>query len=71
MYDSRTTLSQEVIAEVIGYFNELIFRTVIPRNVRVAEAPSHGIPITQYDSNSLGAQGYRALSKEVIARASH
>lgn len=68
MYDARTTLAQEVVAQVIGYFGELVFRTVIPRNVRVAEAPSHGIPIMQYDSNSLGSQSYRALGKEVIAR---
>lgn len=69
MYDARTKLAQEIVGEVVSYFNELVFRTVIPRNVRVAEAPSHGIPITQYDSNSPGAMSYRALSEEVIARA--
>lgn len=69
MYDARTTLSQEVVGEVMGYFRELVFQAVIPRNVRVSEAPSHGVPITSYDSNSLGAKSYRALGKEVIERA--
>ena len=69
MYDARTSLSQEVVSEVVGYFKKLVFETIIPRNVRVAEAPSHGMPITHYDSNSLGAESYRALSKEVDERA--
>lgn len=69
MYDKRTTLSQEVVGEVTEYFKEWVFQTVIPRNVRLAEAPSHGMPIIQYDSASLGAKSYRALGKEIITRA--
>lgn len=68
MYDARTTLGQEVVREVLSYFDKLVFQTIIPRNVRVAEAPSHGMPITQYDSNSLGAKSYRALGQEILER---
>ena len=69
MYDSRTKLSQEVVAEMASYFKGLMFRTIIPRNVRIAEAPSYGLPILRYDTHSLGAESYRAMSKELVERA--
>lgn len=68
MFDSRTNLSNEVVASVKHSLNENIYNTVIPRNVRLAEAPSHGMPITQYDSRSSGAENYRLLAAEVISR---
>ena len=66
MYDSRTNLSAQVIENVKDNLNENIYDTVIPRNVRLAEAPSHGLPINYYDSKSTGAVGYRSLADEVI-----
>ena len=66
MYDSRTNLSDQVIESVKANLNEKIFRTVIPRNVRLAEAPSHGEPITVYDSSSRGAESYRLLAAEIL-----
>lgn len=66
MYDARTNLSQQVIDEVVNYFDDKVYKTIIPRNVRLSEAPSFGQPITIYDSNSKGAQAYRELAKEVI-----
>ncbi|MDR7453292.1 MAG: ParA family protein, partial [Armatimonadota bacterium] len=68
MYDPRTNLSEQVAAEVRGYFGDKVFQTVIPRSVRLAEAPSHGQPITLYDPQSRGAQAYVALAQEVISR---
>jgi chromosome partitioning protein len=68
MYDSRTSLSEQVRSEVERVFGELVFKTVIPRNVRLAEAPSHGEPIVSYDKWSKGARSYKALAKEVIHR---
>ena len=65
MYDSRTRLSQEVVKEVNGYFRDRVFNTIIPRNVRLSEAPSHGLPISRYDPQSSGARAYKALSEEV------
>jgi chromosome partitioning protein len=70
MYDSRTRLAQEVIKQVSGYFKTLVFSTVIPRNVRVSEAPSHGMSITQYDPQCSGARAYKSLTDEVLIRAS-
>ena len=67
MYDSRTNLSQQVVENVRSNLNENIYKTIIPRNVRLAEAPSHGLPINFYDSKSTGAAGYRELADEVIA----
>ena len=67
MYDSRTKLSQEVAEEVKKHFPDKIFRTIIHRNVRLSEAPSHGKPIISYDINSSGAMAYKDLAKEVIA----
>jgi len=68
MYDTRTTLSSQVRQEVERVFGDLVFNTVIPRNVRLAEAPSHGEPIIQYDKWSKGARSYKALAKEVLNR---
>ena len=70
MYDSRTRLSQEVEENVRKHFAELVFSVVIPRNVRLAEAPSYGQPIYAYAPTSSGAQAYRQLSEEVILRVS-
>jgi chromosome partitioning protein len=66
MYDSRTRLSQQVVKEVTGYFREKVFTTIIPRNVRLSEAPSHGLPISRYDPQSSGAKAYQNLAKEVL-----
>ncbi|MBP3217770.1 MAG: ParA family protein [Lachnospiraceae bacterium] len=66
MYDARTNLSAEVVATVKEHVQQRIYETVIPRNVRLAEAPSHGLPITKYDSHSSGAEAYMALAEEVI-----
>jgi len=68
MYDSRTALSQQVKAEIEKVFGDLVFKTVIPRNVKLAEAPSHGMPIMAYDKWSKGAKAYKNVSKEVINR---
>jgi chromosome partitioning protein len=68
MYDPRTNLSDQVAAEVRRFFGDRVFGTVIPRSVRLAEAPSHGKPITLYDPHSRGAQAYQALAQEVISR---
>lgn len=67
MYDSRTNLSLQVVENVRSNLQENIYNTIIPRNVRLAEAPSHGLPINYYDSKSTGAAGYRDLADEVIA----
>jgi chromosome partitioning protein len=69
MYDERTNLGQQVATDVRGFFKEKVFQTVIPRNVRLGEAPSHGIPAILYDVKSRGAEAYLALAKEVLARA--
>lgn len=68
MYDSRTRLAHEVVDEVTGYFKDRVFRTIIPRNVRLSEAPSHGEPINRYDAGCIGALSYQKLAAEVIAR---
>lgn len=68
MFDARTKLSQQVVDEVRDFFEEKVFETVIPRSVRLSEAPSFGQPITVYDPNGRGAQAYRELAKEVIHR---
>ena len=69
MFDSRTSLSKQVQEELSKHFGDLLFTNVIPRNVRLAEAPSHGLPISEYDKWSKGARSYKALTKEIIARA--
>lgn len=68
MYDRRTSLSSEVLAEIKKYFKDKVFDTTIPRNVRLAEAPSHGVAIGQYDRFSKGAKAYKSLAEEVIER---
>lgn len=68
MYDARTNLSLEVVENVKSNLNQNIYKTIIPRNVRLAEAPSHGMPINMYDSKSTGAESYRLLAAEVISR---
>ena len=68
MYDDRTNLSQQVTANLNEFFGEKMFRTTIPRNIRVAEAPSHGLPVATYDPRSRGAEAYRELAKEFLAR---
>ena len=68
MYDKRTSLSAQVLAEIKKYFKQLTFKTTIPRNVRVAEAPSHGVPIGAYDKFSKGAKAYKEFTKEVEER---
>lgn len=68
MYDSRTKLAQDVVKQVTGYFKDRVFRTIIPRNVRLSEAPSHGLPISQYDALCVGARSYKSLAEEVLAR---
>ena len=68
MYDARTNLSSDVVNNVKENLNTTIYQTIIPRNVRLAEAPSHGLPINLYDSKSAGAESYRNLAKEVIER---
>ncbi len=67
MYDERTTLSRQVAADLRSFFGSQVFASVIPRNVRLAEAPSHGKPIMFYDISSRGAESYMQLAKEVIA----
>ena len=69
MYDGRTNLSMQVAQEVRRHFPGKVFTTVIPRNVRLSEAPSHGLPIRAYDRLSRGAEAYEALAEEVIRRA--
>lgn len=69
MMDTRTTLSNQVHAEIKKHFADKVFQTTIPRNIRLAEAPSHGVPIGAYDRWSKGARAYKALAKEVVERA--
>ena len=68
MYDSRTVLSSQVKAEIDKVFENLVFKTVIPRNVKLAEAPSHGLPIYKYDKWSKGSKAYKNVTKEVLSR---
>lgn len=68
MYDARTNLSLEVVENVKNNLDQNIYKTIIPRNVRLAEAPSYGMPITKYDTKSSGAESYRMLAEEVIHR---
>jgi chromosome partitioning protein len=68
MYDPRTRLAQQVVKEVGAYFKDKVFTTIIPRNVRLSEAPSHGLPISQYDPLCPGARAYKSLTQEVLNR---
>ena len=66
MYDARTNLSNQVVKEVKKYFNDKVYKTVIPRNVRLSEAPSYGMPITEYDPRSKGARSYEKFTREFL-----
>ncbi len=66
MYDKRTSLSEQVKAELVKHFGAKLLKTVVPRNVKLAEAPSHGVPVSEHDKWSKGARAYKALAKEVI-----
>ena len=69
MYDSRNRLSQDVSDQLTHYFSDQVYNTIIPRNVRLAEAPSFGLPVIQYDKHSKGAIAYLALAGELLRRA--
>lgn len=66
MYDGRTNLSMQVVEEVIKFFPDKVHKVIIPRNVRLGEAPSHGLPITEYDPKCLGSAAYQQLAEEII-----
>jgi chromosome partitioning protein len=68
MFDSRTRLANDVVQEVCGYFGKKVFTTIIPRNVRLSEAPSHSVPINLYDPACVGAKSYKKLAEEVLER---
>ncbi len=68
MYDSRVKLSHQVEQEVRAYFGDLVFNTIIPRNIRLGEAPSYGEPISTYAPNSTGAFAYQQLAQEILER---
>ena len=68
MYDERTNLGQQVARDIRAFFQERVYTTVIPRNIRLGEAPSHGVPAILYDAKSRGAEAYLALARELVAR---
>jgi chromosome partitioning protein len=68
MHDERTNLGQQVAGDIRAFFQERVYTTVIPRNIRLGEAPSHGMPAILYDVKSRGAEAYLALAREVLAR---
>jgi chromosome partitioning protein len=68
MYDDRTNLGQQVSANLREFFGDQVYQTVIPRNIRLGEAPSHGVPVVLYDPRSRGAEAYTSLAREVLAR---
>jgi chromosome partitioning protein len=68
MYDPRNTLAQHVSAQLVQHFGDKVYRTIIPRNVRLAEAPSYGMPALKFDQKSKGAQAYLALAGEMLNR---
>ena len=68
MYDSRTNLSMQVVENVKNHLNQRVYQTIIPRNIRLAEAPSYGMPISAYEPKSAGAEAYMQLAEEVINR---
>jgi chromosome partitioning protein len=68
MYDERTNLGQQVAGDIRGFFKERVYSTVIPRNIRLGEAPSHGLPAVLYDARSRGAEAYLSLAREFLAR---
>ena len=70
MYNSQSTLTQQVSSELENYFGDKVYQTIVPRNVRLAEAPSYGKPVNAFDKNSKGAQAYNALAQEILERVS-
>ena len=68
MFDTRNNLSHQVVSEIQSHFGDKVFNTVIPRNVRLSEAPSHGVPALIYDHRCPGSEAYMALARELIAR---
>ena len=68
MFDSRLRLANQIYEEVKRHFQELVFKTVIQRNVKLSEAPSHGVPCIMYDATSTGARNYISLAKEIVGR---
>ena len=68
MFDARTNLAHQVVDEVRAFFGDQVFRNVIPRNVRLSEAPSFGLPVTLYAPKSTGAEAYAAVAQEVLSR---
>ena len=70
MYNSQSTLAQQVSSELENYFGDKVYQTIVPRNVRLAEAPSYGKPVNAFDKNSKGAQAYNALAQEILERVS-
>ncbi len=68
MFDSRNNLSHQVVGEIRSHFNDKVFESIIPRNVRLSEAPSHGLPIFEYDKKSVGSRKYMDLAKEIVKR---
>ena len=71
MHDRRNNLGADVSAQLLEYFGDEVYRTVIPRNVRLAEAPSHGMPVMRYDRSSRGAAAYSVLAGEILKRHSN
>ena len=68
MYSKRAVINKEVVEDISAFFKDLVFRTIIPRSVRMAEAPSHGMPIDYYDKSNCGTKAFAALAKEVVGR---
>ncbi len=68
MFDSRNRLSHEIAREVREHFRDKVFKAIIPRNVRLSESPSHGLSVLEYEARSAGAEGYRDLAAEILAR---
>lgn len=68
MFDGRTKLSQQVVRQVNEYFRDRVFKTIVPRNIRLSEAPSHGLPVLQYDPACIGSRSYKAVAEELINR---
>ncbi|MFA6688033.1 MAG: ParA family protein [Sphaerochaetaceae bacterium] len=68
MYSKRTKLANDVVEDISSFFPDLVFKTIIPRNVRLSEAPSHGLPINVYDASSAGTKSYQSLAEEVVSR---
>jgi chromosome partitioning protein len=68
MFDNRNMLAQQVSAQLVSHFGDKVYKTMVPRNVRLAEAPSYGMPALIYDRSSKGAQSYLELAKEIIER---